>query len=217
MLAELSSHRRLIVTGILVFFSMGFLLLFTESNNLGLAIQRLIVSIAFFLVIPLLYSKIVLREPLSQLGFQKGNMRAGIATGILALIAGSGVMVVLSFLFPDFRVEYQLPAVVMRSFYWFIIYELLLTTSVVLLYEVFFRGLIQLSWLRGFGVWAVVIQAGIFYGFSFFGDNFFWQNVPLLVFCPLAGLIAWRSQSLWYSLVASWLFLFLADVYFLSF
>jgi membrane protease YdiL (CAAX protease family) len=216
MLAEISAKRRFIVTGILVFFSMWFLMFFTESDSVSTVLQKLIVSIIFFLVIPLLYSKMVLREPLGNLGWQKGNTSAGIITGIIALIIGGGVVLSLAYAYPAFRAEYQLPVVVARSFFWFVVYELALTSFLVLLYEVFFRGLTQMLWLRDRGWWAVVVQAVIFYGFSYLGNDFSWQRAPLLIFCPLAGIIAYRSQSIWYSFIASWLFIFLTDVFFLS-
>jgi membrane protease YdiL (CAAX protease family) len=215
MFAILSIYRRFIITGILVFFSIGFLGFFSESDHLSPVLQRLIVSIIFFLVIPLLYSKMVVGEPLKNMGLQRGNFGAGIFASILSLMVALGIIVGLVLAFPTFHEGYTFPVLVQRSFFWFVFYELVLVSLLVLLYEVFFRGLIQLFWLRGLGVWAVLIQTAIFYGMFFFSNDISWQKAPLLIFCPLAGFIAQRSQSLWYSLGASWLFLFLTDVFFL--
>ncbi|MDP3957085.1 MAG: hypothetical protein Q8Q10_01095 [bacterium] len=217
MLATLSKNRRFVVTGLLVLFSLLFLGLFSTSDNLSPVFQGLIVSVVFFLVIPLLYSKIVLRESLKNLGLQKGNFAAGVLSAIFSVALALVAMAALAFTFPQFRAQYAFPALVENSFLWFVFYELVLVSLVVLLYEVFFRGLIELLWLKAFGVWAVFMQAGIFYGFLYLSDDISWQRAPLLIFCPLAGFIAYRSGSLWYSILASWVFLFLADIFFLVF
>jgi len=208
-------YRRFIITGVLVFFSLGFLLFFSESDSFSPVLQRFIVSLAFFLVIPLLYSKMVAKESLGNIGLQRGNFGAGILTSVLAVVVAGGAVVWLALTLPAFREQYLFPAVVENSFFWFIFYELVLTAVIVLLYEVFFRGLIQLFWLKDFGMWAIVVQMVIFYGFSYLSNDISWQKAPLLIFCPLAGFIAYRSQSLWYSIGASWIFLFLTDVFFL--
>ncbi len=215
MLRILSMYRRFIVTGMLVFFSLGFLIFFTESDALSPVLQKFIVSIVFFLVIPLLYSKIVLSESLKNLGFQKGNFGAGVFTGLLSVALAGGVVVWLALSFPSFHEQYTLPASVENSFLWFVFYELVLVSLSVLLYEVFFRGLVELFWLREFKWWSILIQAVLFFGLLALSRSISWQMVPLLIFCPLSGLIAYRSKSIWYSVVASWIFLFLTDVFFL--
>ncbi|PIX89844.1 MAG: hypothetical protein COZ29_03070 [Candidatus Moranbacteria bacterium CG_4_10_14_3_um_filter_45_9] len=215
MLKILSMYRRFIVTGVLVFFSLGFLIFFTESDAFSPVLQKLIVSIVFFLVIPLLYSKMVLGESLKNLGFQKGNFGRGVFISILSVAVASGVVVWLAFVFPSFHEQFILPASVENSFFWFAFYELVLVALSVLLYEVFFRGLVELFWLREFGVWSILIQSVLFFGLIALSRNISWQIAPPLIFCPLSGLIAYRSQSIWYSIVASWIFLFLTDVFFL--
>lgn len=217
MLRILAKNQRFIVTGLLVLFSLGFLGFFTESDKLSPVFQIFIVSTVFFLVIPVLYSKIVLKESLKNIGWQRGNVAAGILTGIISVALAGAAVVGLALTFPEFRVQYVFPVLVETSFVWFMLYELVLVTLTALLYEVFFRGLVQLSWLRGFGMRAVLIQAALFFGLFFLSQAISWQMAPLLIFCPLAGFIAYRSQSIWYSFLASWIFLFLTDVFFLIF
>lgn len=213
----LAKNQRFIVTGFLILFSLGFLGFFTESDKLSPVFQTFIVSVVFFLVIPVFYSKIVLKESLKNIGWQKGNISAGILASIVSIaIAGAGV-VGLALTFPEFRAQYVFPVLVETSFVWFILYELVLVTLTVLLYEVFFRGLVQLSWLRAFGLRAVVFQTALFFGLFFLSQAISWQTAPLLIFCPFAGFIAYRSQSIWYSFLAGWIFLFLTDIFFLIF
>ncbi|OGI18221.1 MAG: hypothetical protein A3J06_00195 [Candidatus Moranbacteria bacterium RIFCSPLOWO2_02_FULL_48_19] len=217
MLETLSKNRRFVVTGLLVFFSLFFMGFFSESDRLSPVFQGLIVSVVFFLVIPLLYSKMVLRESLKNLGLQRGSFKAGVLIAIASVVFALAIVITLALAFPQFRAQYALPALVETSFVWFVLYELVLVSFMVILYEVFFRGLVVLLWLRDCGLWAVFIQAGLFFSFAYLSQDISWAVVPLLIFCPLAGFIAYRSGSLWYSFAASWTFLFLTDIFFLVF
>lgn len=217
MLRLLAMHRRFIVTGMLVFFSLGFLLFFKENESFSPVLQGFIVGVAFFLVIPLLYSKMVIGEPIQNLGLQKGRFISGVLAVLLALIVACGIELGLVLMFPLFHEQYVFPGIVQTSFLWFIFYEIVLSSIVLSLYEVFFRGLIQSLWLKSFGIWAVVMQTAFFYGFFLLKGDFSWYKAPLLIFCPFAGYIAYRSHSLWYSFVASWIFIFLTDIFFLMY
>ena len=216
-MALLAKNQRFIVTGLLVAFSLGFLGFFTESDQLSPVFQSFIVSIVFFLVIPVLYSKMVLKESLKNIGWQRGNVSAGILSGIASVTLALAAVVTLAFTFPDFREQYTFPVSVETNFGWFMLYELVLVAFTVLLYEVFFRGLIQLFWLRAFGPWSIVGQAALFFGLAYFSQDISWAVAPLLIFCPFAGFIAYHSRSIRYSFAASWIFLFLTDVFFLIF
>lgn len=214
MIEILSRHRRFFVTGVLVFFSVGFLGFFTENDKVSPALQSFIVSIVFFLVIPLLYSKIILKESLKNMGWQKGSFLAGILASVLCVTLAA-VVVFFLIKFSPFQENYRLPALVETNFLWFVFYELVLTSFTVLLYEAFFRGFIQLFWLRDFGVWAIFIQAGILMMLLYFGQDISWQRAPLILFALFSGLIAYFSRSIWYSVVASWAFFLLTDIFFL--
>jgi len=217
MLETLSKNRRFVVTGALVLFSLGFMMLFSANERLSPVFQGFIVSVVFFLVIPLLYSKMVLKESLKNLGLQRGNFGAGVLTAIVSVALALAAVIMLALAFPQFRAQYAFPALVETSFVWFVLYELVLVSFMVILYEVFFRGLVVLLWLKELGLWAVLIQAGLFFSFAYLSQDISWQRLPLLIFCPLAGFIAYRSGSLWYSFAASWIFLFLTDTFFLVF
>lgn len=210
-------NRRFIITGLVIFFSLGFSEFFARSDGFSPVMQGFIAGIIFFLVVPVLYSKIVLKESLKNIGWQKGNVSAGVLTGIVSVILAGAIVVGLAYAFPNFREQYIFPATVEESFVWFILYEIVLVPFVVLLYEVFFRGFVQLLWLSEFGLWAIAIQTLLFLGLLFFDNSLSWQMVPFIIFSPLAGFIAYRSQSIWFSFAASWVFLFLTDIFFLIF
>lgn len=213
----ITKNRRFIITGLVALFSLGFSEFFAKSDGFSPALQGFIAGVIFFLVIPILYCKIVLKESLKNIGWQKGNVPAGVLAGIASVILGGAIVVGLVFVFPEFREQYIFPATVEESFVWFILYEIVLMPFVVLLYEVFFRGFAQLFWLRELGMWSIAIQTLFFLGLLFFDDSLSWQMAPFIIFSPLAGFIAYRSQSIWFSFTASWVFLFLTDIFFLIF
>jgi len=214
MTKEILLNKRFIVTGLLVLFSIFFLGMFSQSDKVNPVFQTLLVGVTFFLVVPVLYSKIVLKESLKNLGWQEGNSFLGVLVGILCVALGLGVVFLLG-RYTAFAEQYFFPVTVQLHFFWFLLYELLLVSLTTLLYEVFFRGLVQSLWLKSFGILAVLFQAALFVGLLYLSDDISWQRAPLIIFSPLAGLVAYFSQSIWYSWAASWAFFFLTDVFLL--
>lgn len=208
-------HKEFIVTTLVVVTSILFLGYFKESQQVNPELQGLIVAIAVFLVIPLFYCKLVLERSLSALGFQRGNPWAGIGGSVIALGLSLGALFVL-WNFTPLLEGYRLPVIVEEQFLFFVLYELLLSGIFLFLLEVFFRGMVLLLWLRDLGIWGVGVQALLFGGILFLSgdmDNGLNpQTLPLLLFAPFAGLIAYQSRSLWYSFGASWFFMLIVDV-----
>lgn len=206
----ISRNKEFLTTTILVVASVLFFGLFDAHPDMSPELQGVIMSVTVFLVIPLLYCKIVLRKPLSTLGFQRGNPWAGIGGSVLALVAALGALFVL-WNFTPLLEGYRLPVIVEEQFLFFVLYELVLNATFLFIFEVFFRGLILLLWLRELKVWGVFLQAGFFIGILFLTGSIDAQSIPMILFAPFAGLIAYQSRSLWYSFGAGWFFLLLVD------
>lgn len=207
-------HKRFVITGLTVLFSVFFLGFFNQGDKVNPLFQTLLVSITFLLVVPVLYSKIVLQESLKNWGWQEGKMFLGILSGMVSVILALGIVFLLTRT-TAFTANYQFPVTIQTHFGWFLLYELVLVSFTALLYEVFFRGMIELLWLRPLGWWAVFLQTLFVVGLLFLSDDLSWQRAPLIIFTPFAGLIAYLSRSLWYSWGASFIFFFLTDIFFL--
>lgn len=206
----LARHKEFLTTALAVVAALFFLSYFGQDETINPVLRSLVVAIATFLVVPILYCKIVLERPLGALGFQRGNPWAGIGGGVVAL----GVALVALFVLWNFTPlleGYHLPGIVREQFLFFVLYELVLSTSFLLLFEVFFRGFVMLLWLRGMGIWGVFVQAGLFIGLFWISGSIEAQTIPLLLFAPFAGLIAYQSRSIWYSLGTGWFFLLMVD------
>jgi len=206
----LSRNKEFLTTTFLVVVSILFLGYFKSSDQVSPELQGLIVTMAVFLAIPLLYCKIILERPLSTLGFQRGNPWAGIGGGVLALGAAIGALFVL-WNFTPLLEDYHLPVIVEEQFLFFVLYEIFVNAFFLFLLEVFFRGMVLLLWLRELRVWGVFIQAFLFTGIFYLSDSMTAQAIPMILFAPFAGLIAYQSRSLWYSFAAGWFFLLLVD------
>jgi hypothetical protein len=133
---------------------------------------------------------------------------------MLSVALGLAVIIALSYT-TTFKSHFFFSAAVQTNFIGFVLYEALLVPFTVLLFEVFFRGLVQRLWLASFGILSILIQAGLFVGLLYLADDLSWQRIPALIFSPLSGLIVYYSGSLWYSWAATWLFFFLTDVFLL--
>ncbi len=206
----LSRNKEFLTTTFIVVVSILFLGYFKSSDQVSPVLQGLIVIAAVFLVIPLLYCKIILERPLSALGFQRGNPWAGIGGGVLALGAAIGALFVL-WNFTPLLGDYRLPVIVEEQFLFFVLYEIFVNAFFLFLLEVFFRGMVLLLWLRELRVWGVFIQAFLFTGIFYLSDSMTAQAIPMILFAPFAGLIAYQSRSLWYSFATGWFFLLLVD------
>lgn len=215
-LAFLSPWKRFAVTGATILVALALYYLFPTDPRLNPMLQGIIAGIAFFLIVPMLYVKMVLKSPVHLLGFQASQRRFGMAAVVLSVVAGLSVLVFLARAYP-LGAQYQLPGAVVRSFLFFVLYEIFIVGSLVFLYEVFFRGFVMLLWLRNFGFGAALFQAALFVGaYALLRGDISWQDAPLFFTAVISGLVAFYTKSIWYSFGASWLFLFLADAYFLT-
>lgn len=208
----LSKWKTPLRTGLFISATLVVYASFPVEDRLSPTIQSLVLGIAFFLVLPTLFTRFVSREPLSVIGFGGSVRRYGAFAVPLVALSILSVWYAMVRTFPVVD-TYHLPVTVRNSFPYFLVYEIFLVGLVTLLYEVFFRGLILLSWLRNAGWWAVAIQSVILILFiAASNGGVSWQNAPLLLASVGAGSVAFYTRSVPYAWATSWLILFLSDV-----
>ncbi len=214
-LAFLSPWKRFAITGMTILVSLALYYFFPSDARLDPMLQNIVAGIAFLLVVPILYVRTVLKEKVQALGFQASHRRLGWVAVVLSVIPA---LAVLAFLVKVYSVgaHYALPTSVIQSFPLFLFYEVFIVGAIAFLYEVFFRGFVMLLWLRDFGFGAALFQALLFVGtYAVLRGGITWQDMPLFFTAVIAGFVAFYTKSIWYSFATSWLFLFLADAYFL--
>jgi len=209
-LAFLSPKRRFVVTGLMGLFIVLSFYLFPFDEKLNDNVQSIVSGMVFFLVVPILFTKMILKEPLGALGFRRSERSYGWLSVPLVTITA----LVLSYLFIRYfsvGESYLIPPLARDSFPIFLLYETVLVGSITFLFEVFFRGFVQLLWLREYGISAVLAQVIISVASVALLGGMTWQELPMLIATPFAGFVAFYTRSVWYSWVTSWLIVVLFD------
>lgn len=206
--------EKMIMTTLFVCITLGLLYSLPESGSLDSALQEIIASSIFLLVLPVIYCKMILKEPLSSIGLREARWLPAFFWGGV-MIAVGGVLLFLLLPVEGFREAYRLPAFIEKSFKWFVVYEVLVVGGIALLYEVFFRGLVMKLWLGPFGPVAIVLQSALFIGFIGISSGFSWQYAVLCYASLFSGVVAYFSRSIYASWLANWALFFLVDLVFL--
>jgi membrane protease YdiL (CAAX protease family) len=122
---------------------------------------------------------------------------------------------VLLYQYPEIAFQATFPLLVEASFVWFVVYTLTLLPLTLIIYEVFFRGMVQILWLGN--TWkAVAIQGILFSALIYLTAGLTLIDAPQIIAAFVAGFVAKKTGSLWYAFLTSYLSIFLTDVLFLS-
>lgn len=208
-------EKHFVGTAILIAFCILFFAFFETSSQLSLVLQAFIITCIFFLILPVTYVRLVLREPLAHLGFRRVNNPWGVSWAALGVLVGFLSIWFLVRTYPTVASETLFPVLVETKFPWFIAYALTLMPLTILIYEVFFRGMIQILWLQNSWL-AVFVQFFLFGGLLLVTGGFVWASAPLVIVAIVAGIVAKQTQSLWYAILTSYLITFSTDILFLS-
>jgi membrane protease YdiL (CAAX protease family) len=209
-------EKHFIGTTTLIVFCILFFAFFEESPTLSSVLQGAIITSIFFLVLPIAYTRLVLREPLAKLGLRGAdNHTLAVLWSVLLAMGGFLACWALVYTYPNLAGQAIFPVLVETSFVWFTLYTLTLLPLTLFIYEVFFRGMVQILWLEN--TWkAVGAQAILFIALLQLTNGITLVDVPLLLAALLAGIVAKKTGSLWYAFLTSYLIVFLTDVLFLS-
>lgn len=179
--------------------------------------QKIVATISFLLVIPVLYVKLVLKRSLKEFGIKKGDWKKGVAYSVPTLIVLAAVFYQLFDRF-DFLNKYFMSVHSVSSFKYFVFREIVQVGFFVAIYEFFFRGFIMFYFSDKIksGIYLVAFQSLIFYLFLWIAGSFGWSTLLYIILAPLAGLVAYSSKSILYSFVFSWLSVLVVDTIFIK-
>jgi membrane protease YdiL (CAAX protease family) len=180
----------------------------------GNAIQKFFSNVAFFLAVPILYVKIILKKDLKNFGLQVGNWKQGLIWSILSLIV-LFLLLYLANAYTGFSTQKDYIMGLAQSFWIYLAYEAILIPFL-FIYEFFFRGFVMFGISKRMQGWAIITQAVFFLIFFFLGGNFNWSNFYFLILTVFSGIIAYKSRSILYSFATGIIFICLADAYLIS-
>jgi membrane protease YdiL (CAAX protease family) len=160
--------------------------------------QQTIIRSSFFIIIPVIFNKIVLKRKLSDFGLEIGNWKQGFIWSVVSSLVLIIIFSIMIYFF-DFLKQYKVPVNIMHDYGRFVFYELTSTFFMVFIFEFFFRGFILFFMEAKMKIWAIVFQALIFGILVITVGYSTWNLLPYLIFAPLGGLIAYKSRSIIYS------------------
>ncbi|EKD96163.1 MAG: hypothetical protein ACD_24C00160G0004 [uncultured bacterium] len=171
--------------------------------------QQIIATLVFFVALPLLFNKFILKKEVREFGFGLFDYRQGLLWSIFSLLIVGAVFFIISS-YSEFLNNYTVPVYITEKFSNFIIYELFLIIPFVFVYEFYFRGFVLAILRDKIGYWSILVQSLVFLILVLIGGNAvgFTQFIPYLVFAPFAGIIAYKSRSIIYSAASQFLVLF---------
>jgi membrane protease YdiL (CAAX protease family) len=160
--------------------------------------QQLIVMGVFFCALPIIFNKVILKRTLGDIGVAVGDWEQGLAwSGVCVFVASLLFFVVIYFF--GFLKHYTIPSTIIHDYKNFLFYEFILILPVVLIYDFFFRGFVMLTLGIRTHYWAIAIQTLVFLVLVAATKSFAWALVPYLISAPLAGVITYKSRSIFYS------------------
>ena len=181
-----NTEKRFVGTTALVVFCLLFFAFFEESPELSSVLQGAIIALIFFLVLPIAYTRLVLREPLTNLGFRGTNHTIAVLWTAFLAMGGFLCCWFLVYVYPNVAGEAIFPVLIETSFLWFILYTLTLLPLTLFIYEVFFRGMMQILWLGN--TWmAVGAQAVLFIALLQLTEGIGLVDAPLILTTLAAG------------------------------
>lgn len=173
-------------------------------------LQNLTKNIFFLLVIPFLYIKLVLKKNIRDFGINWKNYREGLWWGG-ALFLFLTVLFFLIIRYTEFDRVYTPPFFVKMSFWYFLLYELVLVNLLFLAQEIFFKGFLLSALREKLGYWSILIQSAVFLFPLLIFSSYFVETLPMIVLSLLGGFVAYKSRSFVFSYLAGLVFLTLLD------
>lgn len=175
-------------------------------------LQNLTKNIFFFIVIPFLYVKLVLQRDVCDFGVNWKNKKTGLIWG-LAMFLFLEILFFLIIRYTEFDKIYTPPIFVKISFWYFLLYELILINFLFLLQEIFFKGFLLSVLREKLGPWAILIQSVVFLFPLFIYSSYFIQLLPMIALSLLGGLVAYKTRTFIFSYLAGIVFLIILDAY----
>ena len=201
-----NTKRETIVTSLFALACLFLYILFPTTT----VFQQIVSLVAFLLIIPMIYIKIVLKKPLKFFGLGKGDAKAGIISGLIALFFLFALFY-LAMKYTQLISGYKLPVSVAGNFWIFLGYEVLIIGSFSFLYEFFFRGFFLFTLERSWGGWSVAIQYLFFLGMLLTAGVTNWESWRYVLAGLAGGVVAYRSSSCVYSFVTTFIYMVATD------
>lgn len=202
------SNRELIGTIFFIITSFFICAIFPVKDDF----QKIFVALVFFVILPVLFNEFILNKKIKAYGFIIGDWKIGTILSAYSLVTMAIFLLIASKYFGFFD-YYKLPTFVSAGFAKFLLYEFIVVTTIVAMYEFYFRGFFMSIFKTRFGYWSILMQPILFLILIIsVNKTLAYALLPYFLFAPFAGIIAYKSKSLFYSGVSQFLVIFFLDV-----
>ncbi|KKW00794.1 MAG: hypothetical protein UY35_C0039G0002 [Candidatus Saccharibacteria bacterium GW2011_GWC2_48_9] len=197
--------KELLNTGIFIVILLVVYKLFPTIN----LFQEIVALLVFFVAMPILYVKFILKKNVKYFGFEIGDKKNGLLWSSVSLVVSLLLMYIV-INYTEFLQNYSFSVYVAESFKSFLLYELFAVSLILLIYEFFFRGFIVSQYGDKFSYWVILFQWFLFI-LLVASQGFSWQFIPFIVFSPFSAFILLKSRSLLYGFVSQIIFMIIID------
>jgi membrane protease YdiL (CAAX protease family) len=203
-------HQREILIGFCALLVLFVSLIFPKKSS-G---ESFWLSFFLFFLFPLLTVRFLLKEPLANFGFSRGDMKKGIIFSAIFVF----FFIILNYIIvskPEFRNQLLITPGIAHNFWNFLIFQFLVALPLHFFGETFFRGFLQLGTEKKLGKYSLILQA-LLQSLLFAKGSLV---IILLIFLSAlaAGIIARQSRSIYYSFVAMWIISISLDIILIRF
>jgi membrane protease YdiL (CAAX protease family) len=172
--------------------------------------QNAFIEVIFLFLLPLLYYKVILGKKSKDFGFIIGDWKKGLFWSLLGIIVTLFLMYIFYNNF-NIKSQYIIPTQYSLNFWNFIFYEFIIVFFSVFIFEFFFRAFILYNFIPYLKSWTILLQFIIFLFFLYITGSFLWAFAPYIIFSLFAGISAYKSNSIFYSLIAQFILIILID------
>lgn len=167
------------------------------------------ISVFLFLLFPRIVIRFLLKEKIESFGLSLGDRKRGIIFSVI-FIAVFGSINYFIIKTPSLRGQLQISPDIVRNFWLFLWFQLVISLAVHFSWEFFFRGFIQMGTENKLGNYSIPVQA-IAQTVLYAGSS--WTIIFLIGFSSFfAGIITKQTRSIFYSFVSMWLISLSLDI-----
>ncbi len=201
----LKKHRREILIGFCALLVLLVRFIFPAKMNGELFWLNLFI----FLFFPWIVIRFLLKENLDSFGISWGDHKKGIALSVV-FVAVFGLINYFIVHKPGLRSQLQISPDIVKNFWIFLWFQLVISLASHFSWEFFFRGFLQMGLEKKIGNYSVLLQA---IAQTLFFARSSWVILFLVGSSSLAaGAITWKSRSIFYSFVSMWLISLSLDI-----
>jgi len=193
--------KKFVFSNILITTSLLFVIFFHTEG----VVQQILTSVTFLFLLPLLFTRFILKTPLKKLSLSFPEKLTDILFACIVYIIVGGILITLSSIF-----SLSQPPVIIESFALFFLLHILFTGIVTFVFEFFFRGFVQTTWREKIGKWSILLQWLIFIFFLVATNSLKDTDMlPFIILAPISGIISHKTNSIVITFLFSWIFVIL--------